>query len=145
MKPVLTVEGKEIEIHALYYRDNKVHSVTVIDDSGVRKQYHDINEDTQYYTEKPLQLDFSKALKWHGRYNPIYDALDKMLEDKTTELQDLAIENIESQQPFTPNEIQKKYFYVQREQMGLMDAQEMVFEMMEDDVDLSGGEEVDSD
>lgn len=141
MKPVLTVEGKQYNNIDLQYRNGKLTCITAWDEDNKILPYYNANIENHSYVEKSLLLDFDKALKWEGRYNPIYDALDKMLEDKTTELQDLAIENIESQQPFTPNEIQKKYFYVQREQMGLMDAQEMVFEMMEEDVDLSGGEE----
>ena len=141
MKPILIVEGKEIEVYALFYRGGKVHNVTVIDDSGVTVQYHDIKENTQYYTEKPLQLDFDTCLKWRGRYDEVYETIDKAINDKAIELQELAIENIETYQPFTPNEIQQKYFYLQREQMGLMDAQDIVHGFMEDDVDLSGGEE----
>ncbi|MEG0380438.1 MAG: hypothetical protein RR603_01920 [Kurthia sp.] len=139
MRPVLTVEGKQAEIFALYYRDNKIHSVTVIDDYGVTKNYHDIKENTQYYTEKPLQVDFEKALKWVGRYDEIYETIDKAITDKGLELLELAVENIETKQPFTPNEIQQKYFYMQREQVGLIDAQEIVHGFMVDDVDLSGG------
>ena len=35
----------------------------------------------------------------------------------------------------------RKYALIQREQIGLIDAQEIVHGFMEDDVDLSGGEE----
>ncbi|MER2048177.1 MAG: hypothetical protein ABTA23_08065 [Solibacillus sp.] len=142
MKPVLTVEGKEVEVYALYYRDSKIQSVTVVDENGTSKVYHDINEDTQYYVEKPLQIDFKKNLKWVGRYDELYQTLDKAINDKATELQDLAIEHIETQQPFVPSDLQQKYLLKQREQMGLMDAQDIVHEFMQDDADLTGGEEV---
>ena len=71
MKPVLIVEGKRIEIYAMFYREGKVQSVSFFDESGVAVTYHDASEDMQYYTEKPLQIDFSKYLKWEGRYEPI--------------------------------------------------------------------------
>lgn len=141
MKPVLIVEGKEIEVYAVFYRDNKVHNIGIIDEHGVSRTYVDINENTQYYTEKPLRIDFNKCLKWEGRYDPIYETIDKMLEDKSHELQKLALEYIETKQPFTPSDLQQEYFLKQREQMGLMDAQEIVYEFMEDDVELNGGEE----
>lgn len=143
MKPVLIVEDNEIDVYALYYRENKVHSVAVVNDYGVITNYHDIKENTQYYTEKPLRLDFDECLKWRGRFEPIYETIDKVLEDKGQELQDLAIEFIESSivQPFATEGLKQKYTLLQREQMGLIDAQEIVHGFMEDDVDLSGGEE----
>lgn len=142
MKPVLIVEGKQQEIYAMYYRDSKVHNITVTENGGVLKTYHDTAENTQYYKEKPLQIDFKKCLKWGGRYDPIYETIEKMLEDKSSELQELAIEYIETKQPFSPSDLQQEYLLKQREQMGLMDAQDIVSEFMENDVDLSGGEEV---
>ena len=142
MKPVLIVEGKQKEIYAMYYRDSKVHSITVVEDFETMKSYHDASENTQYYVEKPLQIDFKKSLKWIGRYDPINDAIDKVLIEKGDELQDLAIEYIETKQPFSPSDLQQQYLLKQREQMGLMDAQDIISEFMEDDVDLSGGEEI---
>lgn len=141
MKPVLIVNGEQKEVFGIYYRGGKVESITVIDKSGVPRIYHDTSENVQYYTEKPLQIDFKKCLKWVGRYDPIYDSIDKLLVEKGDELQDLAIEYIETKQPFSPSDLQQQYLLKQREQMGLMDAQELVTEYMYDDVDLSGGEE----
>ena len=76
-----------------------------------------------------------------GRSLRAYQTIDKMLEDKSRELQNLALEYIETKQPFSPSDLQQEYFLKQREQMGLMDAQEVVYEFMEDDVDLQGGED----
>ncbi|MGA4519626.1 hypothetical protein ACPA0F_20420 [Solibacillus silvestris] len=141
MKPVLVVNGEQKEIYAMHYRCGKIQSITVREVYDVLKTYHDITENTQYYTEKPLQIDFKKCLKWVGRYDPIYDSIDKLLVEKGDELQDLAIEYIETKQPFSPSDLQQQYLLKQREQMGLMDAQDIISEFMEDDVDLSGGED----
>ena len=141
MKPVLVVDGEVKEIYAMYYRGGKVHSVTVLQGFDVLRTYYDISEETQYYKEKPLQIDFKKCLKWIGRYDPINDAIDKALIEKGDELQDLAIEYIETKQPFSPSDLQQQYLLKQREQMGLMDAQEIITEFMYEDVDLSGGDD----
>src|SRR5690606_5840935 len=141
MKPVLVVDGEVKEIYAMYYRGGKVHSITVLQGFDALRTYYDISEETQYYKEKPLQIDFKKSLKWIGRYDPINDAIDKVLIEKGNELQDLAIEYIETKQPFSPSDLQQQYLLKQREQMGLMDAQEIITEFMYEDVDLSGGDD----
>lgn len=143
MKPVLIVEGKQKEIYAMYYRSGKVHSITVTEKGGVLKTYHDIAENTQYYKEKPLQIDFNVCLKWQGRYDDAHKEIQKEIDSKESQMTRIAIENMHNELPFTPNEARKKYFYLLNQQVGLMDAQEVIELFMEDDVDLSGGEEVD--
>ena len=143
MKPVLTVEGKQLEVYAMFYRAGKIHSVSVIDEnSGVVVTYHDSKENTQYYTEKPLQVDFDKCLHFEGRYSPVFDALDSLIESQQKEVQDLATEIVDSETPFRDFDLMKKRNNLKQRTFGLMDAQDIVSEFMEDDVDLSGGEEV---
>ncbi len=142
MKPVLIVEGKQQEIYAMYYRDSKVHSITVTEQGGVLKTYHDTSENTQYYKEKPLQIDFNECLKWQGRYDDLHKEIQKELDVKESQMMSLAIENMHNELPFTPNEARKKYFDLLNQQVGLMDAQEVIELFMDDDVDLSGGEEI---
>lgn len=142
MKPVLIVEGKQQEIYAMYYRDSKVHSITVTEQGGVLKTYHDTSENTQYYKEKPLQIDFNECLKWQGRYDDVHKEIQKELEAKESQMTRIAIENMHNELPFTPNEARKQYFDLLNQQIGLMDAQEVIELFMEDDVELSGGEEI---
>lgn len=142
MKPVLTVEGKGIEIYALFYRDSKVHSVTVIDDNGVSKTYHDVNENTQYYTEKPLQIDFNKCLKWDGQHDDVVAALEKRIESYEEHLQELANEFIsiynDGNLPFPGIEaeaVQKEHRELMNKLEGLYETKRIVL------VELEGGEE----
>lgn len=88
MQPTLTVEGKEFEVYSVYYRQGKINSVTVEDESGNLVNYHDINEDTQYYVEQPLKIDFATALKFPG-----FDAEIKQREDKLIEHLDTMLTN----------------------------------------------------
>ena len=142
MKPVLVVEGEQKEIYAMYYRDSKVHSITVTEQGGVLKTYHDTSENTQYYNEKPLQIDFNECLKWQGRYDDLHKEIQKEIDSKESQMTRIAIENMHNELPFTPNEARKKYFDLLNQQVDLMDAQEVIELFMEDDVDLSGGEEI---
>lgn len=143
MKPTLTVEGKEFEVCSIHYRNNKVNSVSVMDEYGVMKTYHDVSENTQYYTEKPLQLDFETCLKWIGQYDGIHQELTHLIEARQSELNVLAHEIARTTLPFLPNEKQNDYFEIERESVILRDVIEMIEGCMQDDVDLNGGEEID--
>ena len=80
MKLVLTVEGKEHNVYAAYFRGEKINSVSILDESGVTVHYHDTKENTQYYIEKPLQIDFDTCLKWEGRYAGVEELIRKRIE-----------------------------------------------------------------
>jgi len=90
MKLVLTVEGKEHNVYAAYFRGGKINSVSVLDESGVFTTYHDTKEKTEYYIEKPLQIDFDTCLKWEGRYAGVEELIRKRIEAKEERLIDLA-------------------------------------------------------
>lgn len=141
MKPILTVEGKQVEVYALFYRAGKVHNVSVIDENGVTVTYHDVKENTQYYVEKPLQIDFDEALVWQGKYTEVVNDIESLIKQKNGELVKLAINHIESENPFGIDD-KKEYFSTQREIIGLRDALDIIDDYMMDDVDLSGGEEI---
>lgn len=143
MKPVLIVEGKQQEIYAMYYRDNKVQSIEVKEDGGVFKTYHDISEDTQYYREKPLQVDFSECLKWIGQYDEIFDSVGQLITHNQSEIQNYASEIADEleEKPFVINAKVKLREELKQRTYGLMDAQDIIQVFMQDDVDLSGGED----
>lgn len=144
MKPVLIVDGEQKDVYGIYYRGGKVESITVIDKSGVPRIYHDTSEDMQYYREKPLQLDFSECLKWVGQYNDIFDSIGEVIAQNQLEIQLLAdeIANDVEEKPFAVNEKVQNRKYLKHRTYGLMDAHDIVQAFMVDDVDLSGGEEV---
>ena len=79
MKLSLTVEGKEQNVCAAYFREGKIHSVAV-EENGVVTSYHDTKERTDYYIEKPLQIDFDTCLKWVGRYDGVEELIRKRIE-----------------------------------------------------------------
>jgi len=143
MKPVLIVEGKQQEIYAMYYRDSKVHSITVTEKGGVLKTYHDTAENTQYYKEKPLQINFSECLKWVGQYDEIFDSVGQLITQNKSEIQNYATEIADEveERPFAINEKVKLREELKQRTYGLMDAQDIIQVFMQDDVDLSGGEE----
>ena len=145
MKPVLTVEGKQLDVYALFYREGRVHSVTTIDKGGVTTIYHDTKEDMKYYVEKPLQVDFEKCLEFEGRYDPVFNAIDSLIGSQQKEIQGLATIIADSETPFSDIELVKKRNELKQRTFGLMDAQDIVSEYMVEDVDLSGGEEVEED
>ena len=140
MKPVLIVEGKQYEVRVINYFKGEVESVMVSNGKTLVTYYDE--QQAQSYVENPLKLNMDECLKWVGRYEPIYQTIDKVLVDKGQELQELAIEFTESSiaQPFATEGLKEKYKLLQREQMGIIDAQEIVYGFMEDDVDLSGGD-----
>lgn len=144
MKPVLIVEGKQKEIYAMYYRDSKVHSITVVEDFETMKSYHDASENTQYYVEKPLQVDFNKCLKWVGQHDDVFDSIGELIAQNQLEIQLLAdeIANDVEEKPFVVNEKVQERKKLKERTYGLMDAQEIVQAFMQDDVDLSGGEDI---
>lgn len=144
MKPVLIVDGEQKEVYGIYYRGGKVESITVIDKSGVPRIYHDTSEDMQYYREKPLQLDFSECLKWVGQYDEIFESVGQLIAQNQSEIQNYASEIADDleEKPFVVNEKVKKREELKQRTYGLMDAQDIIQVFMHDDVDLSGGKEV---
>ena len=79
MKLSLTVDGKEQNVCAAYFREGKIHSVAV-EENGVVTSYHDTKEKMDYYIEKPLQVDFDTCLKWVGRYDGVEELIRKRIE-----------------------------------------------------------------
>ena len=137
MQPTLTVEGKQLEVYAAFYREGKIHSVTIYDESGNSVTYHDINEDTKYYIEQPLKIDFAAALKFPGfeariteNENKLIEHLEEMCEREGEELEAFAYESFDSaDSPFEKEVLEgkKREFKLQQQRiLGLIDATEEV-------------------
>lgn len=139
MKPVLIVEGKQLEVSLISWHNGNPTSVGIFDENGNYQIYHDTTANE--YIEAPLKIELSECLKWQGRYEDLHKEIQKEIDSKESQMTTLAIENMHNELPFTPNEARKKYFDLLNQQVGLMDAQEVIELFMDDDVDLSGGEE----
>ncbi|MER2047275.1 MAG: hypothetical protein ABTA23_03520 [Solibacillus sp.] len=146
MKPVLIVDGKKMEVISLHLTSGKPYKVEVYEGTPMESTtYYDVNWNS-VYVENPLRIDFSKYLFDESKVemvNEINAAIEKVLVDKSKELIELSLEHTEAclKYPFSDDHTKRKYELVQRQQMGLMDAQEIVTEFMYEDVDLSGGED----
>ena len=95
MKLSLTVEGKERNVCTAYFREGKIHSVSV-EENGVVTTYHDTKEKITYYIEKPSQIDFDTCLKWVGRYAGVEELIRKRIESKEERLIELAQDFIDA-------------------------------------------------
>ena len=134
MYPVLVVEGvarKEIDIR---WKENGINSVSFYDENNNYRTIYNATDDSN----DSEQMDLTEAIQWHGRYDPINEAVSNMIDENNTDLQNLAIQYIENDKPFAPNEYQSKYTQLKQRNFGLMDVQELIFEAMQEDVDLSG-------
>lgn len=145
MKPVLIVEGKQWEVIGVHLYDNKPYKVEVKLDTPMESlTYYDLSWKTTY-VEDPLRIDLSKHLFDLDELKivkEIYNALDKVIADLSSELKRTSIEHTEAclKYPYSSESILRKYALIQREQIGLIGAQDIVHGFMEDDVDLSGGD-----
>lgn len=137
MQPMLTVEGKQFDVYAVFYRKGKIDSVTIIDESGNQVSYYDINEDTQYYIEQSLKVDFATALKYpvfeeqmKVHENNLIEHLEMMLKEEHEGLIDIAINAMEEDVlPFVGAglvEKQREYKLHQQRVLGIIDAVEEV-------------------
>jgi len=136
MIPVLVVEGVAHKVEGIDYLDGKPKTVTV-EQEGRKVFYHD-----KSMSANPNALDLEDAICWQGRYDPVYETLDKLIEDNQSEMKVLALEHIRNDKPFAPSELKKKFDELELKTVGLSMAQDIVHEFMVEDVDLSGGEEI---
>ena len=140
MYPVLIVEGVAHKVRTVEFNnEGKVEDVSYFEDGQYK---HVVDVQNQINLTGSTVMDLSKALIWNDRYHPIYEALDNVISDECNELKELAIKHVESDNPFDMD-YQKEYKQLQQKVFGLIDAQELVTEFMVEDVDLSGGEEID--
>ena len=135
MKLSLTVEGKERNVCAAYFREGKIHSVSV-EENGVVTTYHDTKEKMTYYIEKPSQIDFDTCLKWVGRYAGAEELIRKRIEaheERVIELaQDFIATYIDEELVFPEVEItslKREYKEIQGSLNGLHEALNIVCEL----------------
>lgn len=143
MIPVLVVEGKPKKVIDINFRDGKPKNVTT-HENGFYKTYFD--ESNEFYVEKSLKVNLKDSLYWQGRYDEPYEAINSLIEDNQKELIDLStqIADASIENTFVPPSLIEQYKKLKQRTFGLMDAQDILHEvMMVEDVDLSGGEDID--
>lgn len=140
MKPILIVEGKKFKVISINFDNGFPNHVYVTDDNGKSQSFVDIKEDVTYYAEKPNQINLSECLVWQGRYDDVDSKLQSNIEELEKEIQCLANEIADEIEitPFTVNEKGKKREALKQRLYGLLDAQDLLSEFIQDDVDLSG-------
>ena len=138
MHPVLVIEGVAHKVKTVEFSsEGTVEGVSYFNEGKYRYVY-DVK--ARLGLTGSEVMDLSHALIWPDRYQPIYEALENIIADECEELRELAIKHIESNKPIEM-EYQKEYKQLQQKVFGLIDAQELVTGFMEEDVDLSGGDE----
>ena len=132
MRPVLIVEGVAHKVRSIEFNNEGVPEGVSYFENG--KYKHAVDVQNKFNLTGSVVMDLSKALIWNDRYQPIYEALDKVIKDECDELKELAINHIESDNPFELD-YRKEYKQLQQKVFGLIDAQELVTEFMLEDVD----------
>ena len=139
MYPILVVEGVAHKVRTVEFDETgKLEGIGYFDGD---KYKHVVDVKNPINLTGSQVMDLSQALIWTDRYQPIYETLEKVIADECEELRELAIKHVESDKPFEMD-YQREYKQLQQKVFGLIDAQELVTEFMEEDVDLSGGEKI---
>lgn len=142
MIPVLVVDGVAHKVIEIRLWNDKPLMATV-EENGVYKIYYD--KAYAAYAEGNLRMDLVDAISWEGRYEPAYESIESLIEDKQKELADLASQIADSsiENTFVPPKLIEQYKKLKQRIFGLMDAQDIIQEfIMVEDVDLSGGEDI---
>ena len=135
MYPVLVVEGVAYNVESIDFLENKPSAVKV----RIGGTSHTFFNAKVRLT--PNGIDFGKHLVWRSRYDIISEALQKRIEAHEERMIELAVDAMENDLPFTDNRVE--YMSLKDHVEGLHEALGIVSQggYMEEDVDLSGGEE----
>ena len=144
MIPVLVVEGIPKKVVDIMFRDGKPMSV-MTNENGYNKTYYD--NSIEFYVENELRVDLKDSLYWQGRYDEPYEAISSLIEDNQKELTDLSTQIADAvvYSPFVPPSLIEQYKELKQRTFGLMDSQDILHELMVvEDVEVSGGEEIEA-
>ena len=142
MIPVLVVEGVALKVAEIRFNNGNPLIVTACE-NGSYKDYYDKSHEA--YVEDMLKVDLKDSLFWTGRYDEPYKSIHMLIKEKKKELIDLSTEiaNTLIEYPCAPPSLIEQYKKLQQRILGLIDARDIMDEfMMIEDVDLSGGDEV---
>lgn len=134
MKPVLIVDGKELEVTSINYVNGEVRSVQV--HLGDNKYVHYQCHESFSFDPDDRLADFSKSLKFKNRYDDLISHLDEILKGGNDDLTEIAIEAMEGKESGLPfnsqlSEAQKFYQSEKQRVLGMIDAVEEVKEFAE--------------
>ena len=140
MYPVLVVEGVAHKVRTVEFDDEgKATAVSYFEGDEYK---HVIDVQKQFNLTGSEVMDLSHALIWTNRYQPIIEALHKRIEAHEERMIELAVDAMENDLLFTDNRVE--YMSLKDHVEGLHEALGIVSQggYMEEDVDLSGGDEV---
>lgn len=127
MKAVLNVDGKQLEVTSINYVNGEVKSVQVhLGDN--KYEHYQCSESFRFDPDDKL-IDFSKALKFIGRYDDLIQHLEKTLRGGNENLIEIAIEAMEGKESSLPfnshlTEAQRLYQSEKQRVMGMLDMTE---------------------
>lgn len=136
MKARFNIDGKQLEVVAINYYSDEISSVSIVDESGNFKTYHDNNHGS--YIEDALKVDLKKSIEFpevqetiDNKLNTLIQHLDEMYKEENDKLTNIAIDAMEDTAglPFTEVSLldsQKEYKLMQQRVFGILDAIEEV-------------------
>lgn len=134
MKPLLVVEGKQLEVVSISWYANSIESIMVRDENDNLVTYHD--EVTHIYVEQPLKINIAKSLVWENRYEPVIEAIQSRIDGEEENQTDRAIQYIENKglEIFNNMNLQQEYEQKSHFIDGLIEALGVVDEVIDGDV-----------
>lgn len=94
MKPVLIVDGKELNVTNIYYSNGQVTTVQAEVEPNVYETY--CHKDYLFLDNADKVIDFDQALKFKGVYDVLQEYLDSTIEMEEKELDIIAHEAMTS-------------------------------------------------
>ncbi|MER2111133.1 MAG: hypothetical protein ABS960_00480 [Solibacillus isronensis] len=125
MKPVLIVEGKQLEVISISLnKEGKPYWVLVRTDNG-SQAYHDFSHNAEPFMES-IAIDMEKAFS-DGTNEDMRDKIQARIEAIEEKMIELAMEYIQHEGPFAEKgELQKEFYRLERQVNGLWQAIEIV-------------------
>lgn len=94
MKPVLIVDGKELDVMEINYSNGQVVTAVVEVEQNVYETYS--CRSYLFVSDVDKTIDFEESLKFKNRYDDLIAHLDEMLKDANDDLTEIAVEAMEN-------------------------------------------------
>lgn len=136
MKARFNIDGKQLEVVSISYYADEMSGVTIVDESGNFKTYHDNNHGS--YIKDALKVDLKKSIEFpevqetiDNKLNTLIQHLDEMYKEESAKLTDIAIDAMEDKSGLPIAELslleyQKDYKLMQQRVFGILDTIEEV-------------------
>lgn len=143
MKPVLIVDGKELEVVNIHYRKGEIQYVQVDLGDNEFKMYSD--KDYLFSNDTDGVVDFEKALKFVGGHENLITELQNVMESYAIDLDDIAHEAMKTvnESPFDLKYKERQELYREYELKleGFAEAAAIVQNFLTDENSLEVGEQ----